>query len=66
MLSADSQRLAERDGPCLTLVEIPVIDELTGEVGYVLTKVFSKPILHERETVGFHMGMLYPKSGGER
>jgi len=66
ILSETSKQIADRDGPCLTIAYVPVIDELTDELQFEITKIFSPPVLHEREKVGFHMGMLYPKSGGDR
>lgn len=61
ILSEESAKRAEKDGPCLTLAEIPVIEE-DGTVMVVIERIFSQPILHEREKTDFQMDIMYPKS----
>jgi hypothetical protein len=52
----------ERDGPCLTLAYIPTFDEETKQVTHELTKIFSQPVLHPRETVPWNINLMYPRS----
>lgn len=50
-MSEQTKEIAKRDGPCLTLAEVPVLDEASKFVTYELTKIFSPPVLHARETL---------------
>jgi len=61
-LSVESAERAEKDGPCITIAEVPVIDPDSGSLYRKVTKIFHQPILHERETTTFHQDMVYPKS----
>jgi len=61
VLSPESRKASERDGPCLTLAYVPVLDENDRPV-HVLTKVFSPPVLHGRESVPWNIEGMYPKS----
>lgn len=47
ILSADSQKASAESGPCLTLAEVPELDD--GIVDWKLTKVFHHPVLSNRE-----------------
>jgi len=49
ILSEESMKLAEKYGPCMTIVELPKLDIATGFIYRVTAKVFSQPVLHERE-----------------
>lgn len=51
ILSAESKARSEKDGPCVTIAEVPVPDEQT--VTYSVVKIFHHPILHPREKVDF-------------
>lgn len=61
ILSEDS-RSASASGPCLTLAEVPTLDEDSGNVIYEIVKIFAPPVLHERETVPWQIDVMYPKS----
>jgi hypothetical protein len=62
ILSESSKKLVEEHGPCLTIAEIPIRDEASGDVYFETIKIFHEPILHEREKTNFHLDMLYPRS----
>ena len=62
VLSQESREASLRDGPCLTLAEVPRLDEESELLVYELVKIFSPPILHERETISDHINMMVPKS----
>lgn len=47
VLSADSLVRSKKDGPCLTLAEVPALED--GQVVWELTKVFSHPVIGARE-----------------
>lgn len=51
VLSKESKELFDKNGPCLTIAEIPTLDECSGLMTYQVTKIFAPPILHEREIV---------------
>lgn len=59
ILSESSKEKAKSGNICLTIAEIPVI--LGNDVFYKVEKIFSPPILHERETLSSHQQMLMPK-----
>lgn len=61
VLSNETRAVSDRDGPCLTLAYVPSVDD-EGHVVHVLTKVFSPPVLHDRETVPWNVEQMYPKS----
>lgn len=61
ILSEESLKIAQNQGPCLTIAEVPSFDE-EGDFFYEITKIFSPPILHERETVNWPTNLIYPKS----
>jgi hypothetical protein len=63
-LSEESKKIATENGTCLTVAEVPTLDEASGKVYYETIKIFSKPILHPREKVGPRFEMMYPKSYG--
>jgi hypothetical protein len=48
LLSKESIMKFDRDGPCLTIAEVPFLDE-SGIVVFKVEKVFSPPVLSERE-----------------
>lgn len=60
ILSPESSILAKTNGPCLTIAEIP--REEDGEVVYEIVKIFSPPVLNERETTNEIMDRIIPKS----
>jgi hypothetical protein len=49
ILSEDSKKLSKEHGPCLTIAEVPILDECSGLAVYQITKIFAPPVLHERE-----------------
>lgn len=51
ILSEESKARSDRDGPCLTIAEVPEVEEQT--VTYRVVKIFHQPIVHDREKVGF-------------
>jgi len=61
-LSEESKKLVEEHGPCLTIAEVPTIDEGSGKFYYKVTKIFSEPITHPREKISpkINRMMLYP------
>jgi hypothetical protein len=48
ILSQESLEEMEKHGPCLTIAEVPVLDQNSGHVVFELTKIFHEPILHPR------------------
>jgi hypothetical protein len=60
ILSEQSKRLVESNGPCLTIAEVPVYDN--DRVETVMEKVFSPPIKHDRETVASPPESVYDGS----
>jgi hypothetical protein len=62
ILSPESLARTEKDGPCMTLAEVPTVDPDSGTLYKALTKIFHHPILHEREKTTFQQDMMYPKS----
>jgi hypothetical protein len=64
ILSASSLARMQKDGPCLTLAEIPYLDAVTNTLRTEVVSVFSQPVRHPRETVPFNINLLYPKGGG--
>lgn len=67
VLSEESKQKVAEHGPCLTIAEIPVLDD-SGVIVYQTKKIFSEPILHDREKkgVGFVESMLYPNGQQEK
>lgn len=47
ILSPESLKISERDGPCLTVAEVPSFSE--GELSFDVVKIFSPPVLAQRE-----------------
>jgi hypothetical protein len=62
VMSKETRELAEKDGPCLTIAEVPALDPASGLVYYDTVKIMSQPILHPREKVSFRTEMMYPQS----
>ena len=61
-LSKESLIAYERDGNCLTFAYVPQYNKEDESLTRVLTKIFSPPVLHARESVSFNTEMMYPKS----
>ncbi len=61
IMSDEAREAAARSGPCLTLAEVPSVDE-SGRVTYELVKIFSPPVLHDREVIPWQIDMVVPKS----
>lgn len=49
-LSPESAERAAKDGPCLSLAEVPRLDKDSGHTYYETVKVFHQPMRHPRET----------------
>ena len=47
-LSEESKEKVRKFGPCLTIAQVPTVDE-SGRAEWVVEKVFSQPVLHGRE-----------------
>lgn len=62
ILSEESLEKFKKDGPCLTIAEIPSFEN--GIVAFTVEKIFSDPVLNERETTNEQLDRLYPKSHG--
>jgi hypothetical protein len=60
ILSIESAARSEKDGPCLTIAEIPTLED--DLIIMEITKIFSHPILHERETVPDIINRIVPSS----
>lgn len=60
ILSEVSLKLSKRNGPCLTLAQIPEIQDET--VNTVLTKIFAPPILSDHEKTNIPLDSIYPRS----
>ncbi len=61
ILSEESKQIVNQNGPCLTIVEVPKIDE-SGRTVFKVVKIFSQPVLHEREQIDWRMNMIMDKS----
>jgi hypothetical protein len=61
ILSPESLERYEKDGPCLTIAEVPTRNN-DGNIITEVVKIFSNPILHEREKTNMNQNMIYPKS----
>jgi len=66
ILSEESKKASEQNGPCLTIAEFPTLDEGSGKPYYKIVKIFSQPVLHKREKLAPRIEMMYPKSYGGR
>jgi hypothetical protein len=62
ILSEESKQSSAQNGPCLTIAEVPTYDEDSGKVRFVITKIFHKPFLNERERSDYPVHLIYPKS----
>lgn len=51
ILSEESKKLVSEYRECLTIAEVPIIDECSGMMTYQIVKIFAPPVLHGRETV---------------
>ncbi len=61
ILSEEMKERADRDGPCLTLAEVPT-REPSGHVHYELVKVFHQQIVHPRSTTTECLDAMFPRS----
>jgi hypothetical protein len=62
ILSEKSKELSDKNGPCLTIAEVPTHDIDSGKVRFEVTKIFHKPVLNSRERTDYQADMLYPKN----
>jgi hypothetical protein len=63
VMSEESRARSTVDGPCLTLAQVPTVKD--GSVEYELVKIFSPPVLHDRETVPWQTAMIAPPAGAK-
>lgn len=61
ILSEDSKKIAKLNGYCITLAEVPVI-QIDGAVGFELVKIFSQPIVSDRQKTNIPLDSLYAKN----
>lgn len=47
VLSEESKAVSDKNGPCLTVAEVPRVDD--GRIVFDVVKIFSPPILLDRE-----------------
>jgi hypothetical protein len=65
ILSDESKRLAAQNGPCVTIAEVPYLND-DGAIDFEVIKVFSKPILSDREHTNMPLDSLYARSHTRR
>ena len=63
-LSPDSLARSKRDGPCLTIAQVPTWNPDINTYMTELVKIFSQPNKHPRENVAWNINIMYPKGGG--
>lgn len=61
-MSNETRETARRDGPCLTVAEVPTIDEPSGKLHFEVVKVWAHPIKHARESTTVMLDRLVPRS----
>ena len=54
-MSKESKELAEKHGPCLTIAEVPTVDEASGKIYFKTVKVWAQAQLHPRQTTTMSM-----------
>ncbi|OPZ34895.1 MAG: hypothetical protein BWY99_02399 [Synergistetes bacterium ADurb.BinA166] len=62
VLSEESAARSDADGPCLTIAVVPRLDGPSGALVHDTVKIFSPPVLHERETIPDNINRIVPKS----
>lgn len=60
ILSVESLERSRRDGPCMTIAEVPVIED--DSIVMTITTIFSHPVLHERETTDDMQNRIVPRA----
>ena len=60
LLSKESLEIAEKNGPCVTIAEVPRYDEDSGHVVHDVVTIFSPPVLHPREKVAWDFRSVFP------
>ena len=61
-MSEESRAIARENGPCITIAEVPTIDEPSGKLYFDVVKIWSQPIRHARESTSVMMDRLVPRS----
>src|SRR5512135_795906 len=61
LLSPESLVRMQKDGPCLTLAQVPVWDDESNTLQTEIVTIFSPPIRHPRETVPWNINLIHPK-----
>ena len=49
-MSDESRATARENGPCLTIAEVPTIDDPSGKMYFEVVKIWGHPIRHARES----------------
>lgn len=62
ILSEKSKELVKKQGGCLTIAEVPVLDTGSNMIYQKIEKIFHKPVLHAREIVDGDKVNVHPKS----
>ncbi len=60
-LSEEGKARAIKDGPCLSIAEVPTV-EPSGHVHFETVTVFHHPIVHPRSTTTHVMDSTFPRS----
>jgi hypothetical protein len=60
ILSAESLGRSRRDGPCMTIAEVPVLED--DSIVMTVTTIFSPPVLHERESTNDMQNRIVPRA----
>jgi hypothetical protein len=60
ILGPESRERWKKDGPCLTVAHVPTWDPDAQQVLFEVTKIFSQPVKHPRETVPFNINLIHP------
>ena len=63
ILSEESKKLANENGPCLTIAEVPVI--VGNDVFFELEKIFAPAVTHNRETTTLDLEIGKLRSHGK-
>lgn len=64
ILSPESLERCLKDGPCLTIAEVPTIDVANNNVYSEIVKIFAPPVLSEREQGIPVLNPVVPRSPG--
>ena len=65
-MSDETRNVVERNGPCLTIAEVPRVDEPSGRIYFETVKIWSQPKLHPRQTTSVSMDRAMGPSAHRR